>query len=50
MQDLVINEAGFVGLGLVCAEICQSFDRGMKARGVYKPGSPVLEVIEQLTT
>ena len=50
MQDSVIDEAGFVELGLVCAEICQSFDRGMEARDVYQPGSPILEAIEQLTT
>ena len=50
MQDSVVNEAGFVELGLVCAEICQTFDQGIKAEGVYQPGSPVLEAIEQLTT
>ena len=46
----MIDEAGFVELGLVCAEICQSLDREMKAGGVYQPGSPILEEIEQLTT
>ena len=46
----MIDEAGFVELGLVCAEICQSLDGGMKAGGVYQPGSPVLGAIEQLTT
>ena len=45
-----MDEEGFVELGLVCAEICQSLDRGMKAGGVYQPGSPILEAIEQLTT
>ena len=46
----MINETGFVELGLACAEICQSLDRGMKAGGVYQPGSPIIEAIEQLTT
>ena len=46
----MIDEAGFVELGLVCGEICQSLERGMKAKGVYQPGSPILEAIEQLTT
>ena len=49
MQDSVINEAGFVELGLACAEICLFLDRGMKTGGVYQPGSPVLQAIEQLT-
>ena len=46
----MIDEAGFVELGLDCAEICQSIDRGMKGGGVYQPGAPILEAIEQLTT
>ena len=45
----MIDEAGFVELGLDYAEICQSIDRGMKG-GVYQPGSPILEAIEQLAT
>ena len=49
-QDSVINEAGFVELGLDCAEICQSIDRGMNGGGVCQPGAPILEAIEQLTT
>ena len=46
----MIDESGFVELGLVFSETCQSFERGMKAKGVYQPGSPILEAIEQLTT
>ena len=45
----MIDEAGFVELGLACAEICQSIDRGMKGGGVYQPGAPILGAIEQLT-
>ena len=50
-QDSVINEAGFVELGLACAAICQSLDRGMKGSlGAPPPGAPILEAVEQLTT
>ena len=45
----MINEAGFVELGLAYAEICKFIDQGMKG-GVYQPGAPVLEAIEQLAT
>ena len=46
----MIDEAGFVELGLDCAEICQSIHQGMKGGGVYQPGVPILEAIEQLAT
>ena len=46
----MIDEAGFVELGLDCAEICQSIDRGMKRGDVCQPGAPILEAIEQLMT
>ena len=46
----MIDEAGFVELGLACAEICQSVDRGMKGGGVYQPGVPILEAVEKLET
>ena len=49
MQDSVIDEAGFVELGLACAEICRFLGREMKTGGVYQPGSPILKAIEQLT-
>ena len=46
----MIYEAGFVELGLDCAEICQSIGQGMRGGGEYQPGAPILEAIEQLAT
>ena len=48
-QDSVINEVDFVELGLGCAEICQSLDRGIMG-GAPLPCPPILEAVEQLTT
>ena len=46
----MINRKGYVELGLYCAYVCRSLDRGLDRRRGDQLGRPVLEAIEQLTT
>ena len=50
MQDSMIDRKGYVELGLYCADVCRSLDRGLNHRQTDQLGRPVLEAIEQLTT
>jgi len=45
----MINKVGYVGLGLACADVCMTLDRGTKGRESNEFGPSVLEAIEQLT-
>ena len=44
------NRKGYVGLGLHCADVCRSLDRGLNRRQPDQLGRLVVEAIEQLTT
>jgi len=47
-QDSIINEAGYVGLA--CADVCRTLDRGTNGRRVDEFNQSVFEAIGQLTT
>ena len=49
-QDAMMNQAGYVDLGLACAEVCAVLDRGLKGKRLSDLNDSVLEAIEQLTT
>ena len=44
------NRKGYVELGLYCADVCRSLDRGLSHRQADQFGRPMFEAIEQLTT
>ena len=44
------NRTDFVELGLACAEVCKTLDRGMNGRRMDELSQSVFEAIEQLTT
>ena len=46
----MINRKGYVELGLYCAHVCRSLDRGLNHRLADQLGRPVFEAIEQFTT
>ena len=46
----MVNRKGYVELGLACADVCRTLDRGLNDRQADRLGRPVLEAIEQLTT
>ena len=46
----MINEEDYVDLGLACADVCRTLDRGMRGRRVNELSQSVFEAIEQLTT
>ena len=46
----MINRKGYPELGLYCADVCRSLDRGLNSRQADRLSRPVLEAIEQLTT
>ena len=46
----MINRKGYLELGLYCADVCRSLDRGLNRRQGDQLGRPVFEAIDQLTT
>ena len=44
------NDQDFVDLGLSCADVCKTLDRGLDGRQVDELSQSVLGAIEQLTT
>ena len=48
-QDSVVREQEFVDLGLFCADVCKSLDRGLNGRQSDELSRSVLDRIEQLT-
>ena len=48
-QDSMVNESDYVDLGLACADVCRSLDRGMSGRRVDGLSQSVFEAIQQLT-
>ena len=45
----MINEQNCVELGLSCADVCKTLDRGLKGRQLDDLSRSVLEAIQQLT-
>lgn len=43
----MVNELDYIGLGLSCADICQTLDRGLKGRRSDELNRSVLEAIER---
>ena len=46
----MVNEIDYVELGLACADVCKTLDRGMKGRRADELSQSVNEAIAQLTT
>jgi hypothetical protein len=46
----MISKAGYVELGLTCANVCEALNRGMDRRRADEPSQSVLMAIERLTT
>ena len=49
-QDSMANELEYVELGLSCADICKSLDRGMNGKRLEDFSQSVRDAINQLTT
>ena len=45
----MINEADYVELGLVCADVCTALDRGLNGKRLNELNNSVCEAINQLT-
>jgi hypothetical protein len=50
IQDSMMNVTDYVDLGLACAEVCRSLDRGMDGKQLDDLSQSVREAINQLTT
>jgi len=50
MQDSMINQVDYVELGLACADICTTLDRGLYGKDLDDLNSSVREALGQLTT
>ena len=50
IQDSMANELDYVELGLNCADICRSLDRGMNEKKLNDLSQSMCEAIAQLTT
>ena len=46
----MVNKVDYVELGLACADVCNTLERGTNGRRVDQLSQPVLKAIEQLTT
>jgi len=46
----MINEVGYVQLGLACASVCTALDRGLEGKSPNDLNNSVVEAIDQLTT
>ena len=50
IQDLMINQADYVELGLACADVCTALDRGLKGKNLNDLNGSVWVAINHLTT
>lgn len=48
IQDSMVNDLGYVELGLNCADICRALDRGMNEKKLNDLSQSVSEAINQL--
>ena len=46
----MVSKAGYVELGLICANVCEALEHGVNTRPADQLGRPVLEAIEKLKT
>ena len=46
----MINRADYVEIGLDCADVCATLNRGLNGKRLNDFNSPVREAIKQLTT
>jgi len=46
----MINQADYVELGLACADVCTTLDRGLSGKKLNDLNNSVCEAIKQLTT
>ena len=49
-QDTMIHKQDYVDLGLSCADVCQTLERGLKGRRPNELSQSVLGAVENLTT
>ena len=49
-QDAMANQADYVDLGLVCADVCTALDRGLSGKKLNDLNDSVCEAIKRLTT
>jgi hypothetical protein len=49
-QESMINALDYVELGLFCASICRSLDRGMNGKKLDDLSQSVCDAINELTT
>ena len=50
IQDSLINEEDYVELGLACADVCDTLNRGLNGKQLDELGNPVVAAIKHLTT
>jgi hypothetical protein len=50
VQDTMINKQDYVELGLSCADVCQTLERGLSGRRLNELNQPVIGAIGKLTT
>ena len=50
IQDSITNEQDYVEIGLGCADICRTLERGMNGKKLDDLSQSVREAINQLTT
>ena len=46
----MINQVDYVELGLTCADVCNTLDRGLSGKRLNDLNNSVCEAIKQLTT
>ena len=49
-KDSMVNEEGYVKLGMSCADVCEALDRGLSEGRIDEPSKSVLGAIDKLTT
>jgi len=49
-QDAMTNQEDYVELGLACADVCTTLDRGLSGKRLDDLNNSVCEAINQLTT
>ena len=50
IQDSLINEEDYVELGLACADVCDTLNRGLNGKQLDELGNSVVAAIKHLTT
>ena len=49
-KDSVVNDEGYIKLGISCADVCEALDRGLSEGRIDEPSKSVLGAIDKLTT